>query len=190
VDLTIAHATRPCAGETVNGDAIIVRRDASATLIAIVDALGHGPEAAEVAARACSHIVEVSLASKPSAIIERLHEGLTGTRGAAALVCIVRGAMLHVSGIGNVELRSLSGSVSIPLVPGIVGQRIRRITEQSSPLRLGERLVLFSDGIASRVNVGEHREQSADACCDAILQRHGRPHDDASVVVVDVGDYR
>jgi serine/threonine protein phosphatase PrpC len=57
-------------------------------------------------------------------------------------------------------------------------------------LRLGERLVLFSDGIASRVNVGEHREQSADACCDAILQRHGRPHDDASVVVVDVGGYR
>ena len=47
--VSVAWLSRPREGESVNGDAVIVRRHGDAVLVAVVDALGHGPKAAEVA---------------------------------------------------------------------------------------------------------------------------------------------
>jgi negative regulator of sigma-B (phosphoserine phosphatase) len=187
LDLTIAHLTRPCAGEQVNGDAIVVRREPEATLVTVVDALGHGPDAASAAGRATAYLADAPLSGTASEIVDGLHTALGGTRGAAALVCLLRGSVLRTSGIGNVELRSLSGTVGVPLTPGILGRRVRRLVEYNARLAPGERLALFSDGISARMSLQDHRDLPARAACEEILRCHGRAHDDASVVIVDVG---
>jgi len=47
--LVVAGVSRPYPGETVNGDAWAVHRHGGAGRIALVDGLGHGPEAAVAA---------------------------------------------------------------------------------------------------------------------------------------------
>ena len=50
--IVVDGATRPCLGETANGDAWQVDWRDGACRIAVIDALGHGPGAAEVADQA------------------------------------------------------------------------------------------------------------------------------------------
>ena len=45
----VAHLSQPKPGEKANGDAVLVRRDGDALMLAVVDGLGHGPIAAEAA---------------------------------------------------------------------------------------------------------------------------------------------
>jgi phosphoserine phosphatase RsbX len=52
----------------------------------------------------------------------------------------------------------------------------------------GDRLVLFSDGISSRFDEEVGRSAPALATCRAIMERHRRPHDDATVLVTDIED--
>jgi phosphoserine phosphatase RsbX len=94
---------------------------------------------------------------------------------------------IRASGVGNVELRCLAGALSMPLNPGILGHRVRRHVELQGALTRGERIAVFSDGIAGRLDLAEHRHLDPDDACRAILARHGRPYDDASIVIIDVG---
>src|SRR5919201_5556945 len=77
-----AVASRPVSGEVVSGDAAIVSSVGDRTLVAAVDALGHGPEAARVAATAASILQEFA-GDDVVALVRRCHDGLRGTRGAA-----------------------------------------------------------------------------------------------------------
>ena len=40
---------RPCDGETLSGDAVVVHADDDGVFVAVIDALGHGPDAHELA---------------------------------------------------------------------------------------------------------------------------------------------
>lgn len=184
--MTIARASRPRAGETVNGDAICVRHTDTRTLVAVVDGLGHGPEAALASQRAVAHLDGAAITGSASALMEQLHAVLVGTRGAAAVLCLFERGRVRVSGVGNVELRCLGGSLGLPMNPGILGHRVRHHVEVEGELRRGERLAVFSDGISGRLDLSEHRHLDAEPACHAILERHGRPYDDASIVVIDV----
>ena len=48
-ELQVHSTIRPCAGQSVSGDAVFVKAIESGALLAIVDILGHGPEAAKLA---------------------------------------------------------------------------------------------------------------------------------------------
>ena len=50
MDESLEHSSliRPCLGERVSGDAVVVRPLEHGLLAAIVDVLGHGPEAHEL----------------------------------------------------------------------------------------------------------------------------------------------
>jgi len=62
VKLEAHHRSFPKSGESTNGDAVVVRTVASATLVAVIDALGHGPSAAEAAAVAVGYLEEIGRA--------------------------------------------------------------------------------------------------------------------------------
>jgi negative regulator of sigma-B (phosphoserine phosphatase) len=51
---------------------------------------------------------------------------------------------------------------------------------------VGERLVVFTDGISSRFTTGTWREGPRDQLCRSIMAGYRRPHDDATVVVADL----
>jgi negative regulator of sigma-B (phosphoserine phosphatase) len=184
--VSVAWISRPREGEIVCGDAVIVRPHGNAVLIAVVDALGHGPRAAEVA-----QISSDWLDAKPEsgdgaqAIVQGLHGALHGSRGAAALVLILSARGIEACSVGNVELRSTTGKLPFVLTPGVLGVRLR-------PPKVGfaeiatERFVLFSDGISGRFDLKAQRSRSPADLASHLFASHRHAHDDASVVVVDV----
>jgi phosphoserine phosphatase RsbX len=185
VTLAVAHVVVPAQGEIVSGDAVVVRRDPDATVVALIDVLGHGPEAAKVAAMATRHL-ETAPVKQATDLMMTLHEALRGTRGAAASICILRGTRIDGCGVGNVEVRIQGSAVAILLTPGIIGQRMHRLRSFEGRLIHGDRLVCFTDGISSQVQLGDLRELSPRDACGVVMQRHRRKHDDASVLIADL----
>jgi phosphoserine phosphatase RsbX len=186
VRLALSHICVPKVGETLNGDAVVVRHDGRHQLIAVVDALGHGPGAALAAQVAVEELEVAPLDRGVQNLIERVHGKLHGTRGAAAMVCIWNGERIEGCSVGNVEMRSRGTRVPVMLTPGILGSRVRSYRIFESLLVPADRLVIFSDGISSHVAIDETQRLSPREACQAIMDRYRRSHDDATVLVVDV----
>ena len=72
----------PIPGEVVSGDAWAVRSDEAGRTMMVVDGLGHGPEAAKVAAEA-TRLFDKYWRSGPMETLQALHAGLRATRGGA-----------------------------------------------------------------------------------------------------------
>lgn len=191
VEGLVAFLSLPKEGETENGDAAMVRRfddgAAGGALIAVIDALGHGQHAAAAAEVALSYLNEAPVTRGLRVIVEELHDRLRGTRGAAAMLLLVRDQKLEGCGVGNVALRSYRGRVPATLTPGILGsggplKLLRVFQAEVSP---GDRLVVHSDGIDGRFDDEVSRRALPQDTCQAIMKRHRRPHDDATVLVAD-----
>jgi negative regulator of sigma-B (phosphoserine phosphatase) len=186
VKVAVDFLTLPREGERENGDAVVVRRGDEGVLLAVVDALGHGAVAAEVAAAAVAYLDLAPVERGVTTIMEGLHARLRGTRGAAAMVLILSAGRLVGCGVGNVELRSSKRRVPVILSPGVLGASLGRIHTFEAPLAAGDRLVVFSDGIAGRFEAELSRGLPGPETCRAIMDRHRRPHDDATVLVTDI----
>jgi hypothetical protein len=152
VDWSVASAPAP--GEPVSGDQHLVLPRPSSVVLAVIDALGHGPLAADVAGEAVA-----ALAYSPDAhVCQRArdcHEGLRGTRGAVAAVAEISaaGRMEWVS-VGNVEallLRRRGGRVEVEGVllaeAGILGAGAPRLRPDELRLRPGDLLLMVTDGV-------------------------------------------
>lgn len=181
------HLSRPRVGEIACGDGVMVRDDGTRTLLAVVDALGHGPAAAEVTALALACLARVALDCGPTALLFELHEALRGTRGAAAMACVLEGERLAGCGVGNVDLRTDPKSVPVVLSPGILGNSVRVFRSFEGPAPAGTRVLLFSDGVSgTRLRLDELRALDPERACRTIVERFAYPHDDATVLVADV----
>lgn len=187
--LELAHRNRPCVGETVSGDAVWVGQWIHRPAFAVFDASGHGPEAHQAAATACGVLDRWDGTPDMPALAARLHQELHGTRGSAVLVALLDDQVLRGFGVGNVELRALDRTISALLTPGILGVRLRRkIHVFEIPLRVGDRLMVCSDGVRGRLEPDYHQGLSPADLCDSLIRDHSRPHDDATVLVADVLD--
>jgi negative regulator of sigma-B (phosphoserine phosphatase) len=186
VRLSVSHICVPKVGELVNGDAVVVRQDEENLLLAVVDALGHGPGAAHAADAAVRELHVAPLKLGVQQLIERVHEKLHGTRGAAAMLCLFDGEKIRGCSVGNVEMRSRGTRVPVMLTPGILGSRVRAYRIFESPLAPSDRLVIFSDGISSHLSIDEMQHLPPSEACQAIMDRYRRSHDDATVLVADV----
>src|SRR5882672_10262088 len=75
-----AAAFRPLPGETQSGDAHVVVDEGDSVLLGVIDGLGHGPEA-EIAASRAKEFVAGQAGADVSAVMEKAHARLRGTRG-------------------------------------------------------------------------------------------------------------
>ena len=185
--LAIVHGTLPCDGENANGDAIVILRGKQRCMVAIVDALGHGPTAAAVSERARDYLVAIEVDAErldPATVMEGLHGALKGTRGAACLIGVVQDRRIEVCGVGNVELRCVGSSIPVVLMPGILGVSVRQIRALGGTLKAGSRVYVFSDGISRRAPFTELSRLSMDEACQSLLNHHRHSHDDASAVLL------
>lgn len=185
--LVVDHLTSPKVGEHDNGDAVVVRHEEQGSLVAVVDALGHGPAAAAVAQAATSHLLNTSLAGGMRAIISSLHDHLRGSRGAAAMVLTFFNRRIEGCGIGNVELRSYGTGVPAVLTPGILGRTLPRMRIFEAELVVGDRLLIYSDGISTRFDGAALLRQSPAEGCRSLMDHHRHAHDDATVLMAQVG---
>jgi phosphoserine phosphatase RsbX len=184
-------ASRALPGQPSCGDLEVVKSFTSGMLVAALDGIGHGDEAAS-AATAARAILEAHAQEPVTALIERCHEGLRATRGVAVSVASfnVPQRLLTWLGVGNVQgvllRRGLSGSVteeSLLLRAGVVGVQLPSLRLSVLPVSTGDTLIFATDGIQSdfdRRLAGNDRPQKA---AESILSRHGKATDDALVLV-------
>lgn len=183
----VAFLTRPRPLETENGDAVVVREKGDVVLFGVIDALGHGRYAA-VAAKIASQVLEEADPNDDVLqVLERMHSALVGTRGAAALVGKLRGNLLEGCGVGNVEMRVHGSAVPVVLSPGVLGVRVHRYRVFRGELNEGSRVIVHSDGVSPKFSARDLMAYSPEQACKHLLSVHGRAHDDASVLVADVG---
>ena len=184
--MQLGAAQRPAVGETVCGDAYVMVERGARKLIAVVDGSGHGPLAAE-AAHLFRDFVSLHAAEPLELLFLGAHAALADTRGAAASILRVdeSSGALEFAGIGNVHVVAQSASAIHPAPqPGILGRRFRHAKVLPFSVARGDTLVMFSDGISSRVQLAPYLHLDPDAMARAILAEHGASHDDATCVAL------
>jgi hypothetical protein len=186
-----AVATLALKGEAESGDLHVVAPFDGGTLVAAIDGLGHGPEAA-VAARNAA----MTLQRRPDAslltLLERCHEGLRGTRGAVITLAsfdTVRGIMSW-AGVGNIEgtlLRSRQEETrrreSVMLIGGVPGHQLPSVRVNELHVSAGDTLVLATDGVRGGYLDLVDASDPPQTLADQLLAEYGRATDDALVLV-------
>ena len=187
-----AIATRCRRGETTSGDLAVVTLLPEGVLVAGIDGLGHGAEAAR-AARIAAEVLRESPSRDLVLLVERCHAALKGTRGAAISLAFLSPSDHGVTwlGVGNVEGRVLSGDPSairpkgsLPLGNGVPGHELPPVTATRIDLRPGDVIVLATDGVESAFADSLDVSGSTQAISERILADHWKPLDDALVVAV------
>lgn len=184
-----AAVNRPKHGQTASGDAFVVEGFTPHGLqVALIDGLGGGEEAA-FAAGLAARVIHAAPAYDPAELLRRCHGALQGTRGAVMALLTLDIAQQSVGyvGVGNIGLHALSAAPIKPISKnGIVGYRLPTLLKQTYRYNSGDTFVLYSDGISSRLFLDSTLSSSRDPLrlAESILERHGQPDDDASVVVV------
>jgi phosphoserine phosphatase RsbX len=185
-------ATRCRPGEATSGDLAVVRLLPDGALIAGIDGLGHGGEAARAARRAAD-VVGASTGHDLVRLVERCHLALQGTRGAAISLAFVspRSSGMTWLGIGNVEGRVLSGDPSatrlkgsLALGRGVPGHELPAVRAATLDVRPGDVLLLATDGVDAAFADSLDVSGSPQAISERILADHWKPSDDALVVAV------
>jgi len=161
-------------------------------LVAGIDGLGHGDEAAR-AARTAAGVLRESPSRDLVLLVQRCHAALSSTRGAAISLAFVSPSDRGVTwlGVGNVEGRVLSGDPwairpkgSLALGNGVPGHELPPVRAATLELRIGDVLVLATDGVEAVFADSLDISGSPQAISERILADHWRPTDDALVVAV------
>jgi hypothetical protein len=185
-------ATRCRPGEATSGDLAVVRLQAGGALVAGIDGLGHGGEAARAARRAAD-VVRASTDDDLVRLVECCHEALQGTRGAAISLAFVspRGGGTRWLGVGNVEGRVMSADPaamgpkgSLVLGRGVPGHELPAIRAATVDLRPGDVLLLATDGVDAGFADSLDVTGSPQAISERVMAEHRRPSDDALVIAV------
>ena len=189
--LDIGIYGRPCFGEKVSGDWAYAANDGKWAYFAIVDALGHGPRAHEIA-QLTKEVIEHNWSKNVSTDIVKLHHRLKGTGGAAVGLALLNLDTHEVvyTGVGNTVLRKF-GNQSKRLVSseGIVGTHIRTPNEYRMTLKESDIVVLYTDGISTTFDLNEIRyaqNMSAFVLAKKIVKQFGSMYDDATCLVLKV----
>jgi len=191
-DIDVASFARPCLGERVSGDTVVIEHRDEILFLAIVDALGHGPQANAVASRA-ERFLRNGWSCDVLDTMHRLHSELRGTIGAGAGLCVVDRVTREVryAGVGNTVLRTF-GSQATRLVSadGIIGSRFRTPAVQAATLNESSIILMYTDGVSDRFDVEQYPQiiyHSASAIAHKIVASFGKPYDDATCMAMRYG---
>jgi hypothetical protein len=193
IDVGVAHRTLQ--GERESGDAWVLAPFDSGALLAVIDGLGHGPEAAhpaQLARRALQAEPHTDLVS----LIGRCHTALRHTRGAVMTLVQIhlpRPTMTWVA-VGNVEGRLVRGqrpherasypSEAVLLMGGVVGYQLPALKPATLALDPGDTVMLATDGLrADALETLSEHSAGAQQQADSLLATHGRDTDDALVLI-------
>jgi negative regulator of sigma-B (phosphoserine phosphatase) len=172
-----------CAGrglEEQSGDLRVVVQFAGGALVALLDGLGHGPDAA-AAAQAAVPVLEAYACESVLTLVQRCHEALRKTRGVAMSLASfnVLDSSMTWTGVGNVDsvLFRLKGARTRPdkamlTRGGIVGYRLPPLRVDHFVVSPGDTLVMATDGIRRGFADGVTLEYSPQEIAESILLRY------------------
>jgi phosphoserine phosphatase RsbX len=189
--LQVAEAGHTMPGEGESGDIGVVARVPDGALLAVIDGLGHGPEAARAAEAAAATVHEC--AGEPLMVVmEHCHRTLRGTRGVVITLAQVdeHRDVLSWVGVGNVEGRiwpAVPGDTltrqAPPLRGGVVGHHLPRLTAATLPLTRGDLMILSTDGIKHDFHDRFRLTGTVQQIADDIADDYWVGKDDALVLV-------
>jgi serine/threonine protein phosphatase PrpC len=186
----VGYSVRAADGFAAGGDAVVARNgDGGRLVLAVIDVLGHGPQAHAVAVKA-----EAALAgsenSDVTALLALLDEALAGPIGAAAAIVVLEpdSGMGQFVGVGNTVARALGRSERrLVSVDGIVGQSHRSPSRLDFTLGVGDILLLHTDGISSHFDRSQYPQlptEDVEVGAREMIRRFGRTYDDAACLIV------
>jgi phosphoserine phosphatase RsbX len=184
-------ASRALPGQPTSGDRSVVQPFEDGVLVAALDGIGHGEDAATAASVAAATL-EAHAAERLTLLVQRCHEALRGTRGVTMSVAsfnVSRGLVAWL-GVGNVEgvlLRRgfvLGGlEKSLMLRAGVVGLQLPLLEAEVLEVAAGDTFIFATDGIQPDFSRRPARKYPPRTAAENILARHGKTTDDALVLV-------
>lgn len=188
-DYEIGTSVRSADGFALSGDAAVAVVRDGALVVAIIDALGHGPHA-HAAADVAEELITESTVTDPASLLAAMDAGLAGTVGAAAAVAMIdlETGQGTYTGVGNTVGRVI-GQTDRRLVSsdGIVGKGSPTDRAADFLLGRGETLLMHTDGISSRLAASDYADLlsgQAERAAREMVRRFGRNHDDCACIVV------
>lgn len=190
--LSWGSATVPMAGETECGDRYLVRPTARGMLVAAVDGLGHGTEAAR-AARLAIDVLRMAQGDETlTTLVRRCHERLGATRGAVMSLAEVNAQERQLTwlGVGNVEGRLAHRQThgaqrcqELLLRPGIVGGTLPNLRETTLAIGRRDLVILATDGVDREFYEAVDHNSDPNDLAQTIVREHRHGKDDAVVLV-------
>jgi negative regulator of sigma-B (phosphoserine phosphatase) len=174
-----------------SGDAQVVAEFPDGVLVAAIDGLGHGPEAAR-AAREAVRVLQALAGEQVDSLLRACHQELRRTRGAVISVASfdARRSRMTWAGVGNVEgilvradPNARPAREGIALQGGVVGYQLPSVRPVGLAISPGDVLVLATDGVRGRFVADLPVTGGPQDMADRILASHARGSDDALVVV-------
>jgi phosphoserine phosphatase RsbX len=186
-------ASQPSPGQSESGDRHAIQFFPGGILLAAIDGLGHGDEAA-LASKAAESILRAQAQEPVITLVRRCHEGLRSTRGVVMSVVsfdISHGLMTWL-GVGNVRgvlrrsgLSSRFQQEELLLRAGVVGRQIQPLQAAVIPVFDGDTLYMATDGIREFAQERMPLE-TPQRTAESILLRYAKGNDDALVLVARV----
>ena len=186
------HATvrRPCFGEVVSGDGTVLMPVGHGVFAAILDVLGHGQRAHELA-RMCERWLLDHAHPDLAGLMLELHREIRGSLGAALMLAYLdpHAASMSVLGVGNTRLYAI-GATPLGLMgqPGILGGgQLPRPRPSVVKIAPGDLVVFATDGISEQLDaqhIAVWRHLAPERIAQQMLREHGRTHDDATCMVL------
>ncbi len=189
IEWGVATVTQP--GQTESGDLYLVKTFPEGALVAVVDGLGHGAEAAIAAKLAVATLADH--AEEPViSLLRRSHQVLRPTRGVVMSLACFQASYdtLTWLGVGNVEgvlvranAQANPARETILLLGGVVGFQLPTLRATVNTVARGDTLVFATDGIRSGHTQEVVREEQPQRIADRICARYNKGTDDALVLV-------
>jgi len=193
VDLPFGVMEQALRNSPFTGDAWAISAGSDEITVLVLDGLGHGPLAGNVAIAGIEALRGLT-PSSPSDDLRAVHGALKGTVGAAAAVARVASrGVVDFSGIGNIEATLVMGGRRAGLVsfPGIVGQGSPSFRLFRHVLLGRSHLIMHTDGLRARWKPTDYPDLFVrhPALIAGVLFRDcWRQSDDALVLVIEVSD--
>jgi negative regulator of sigma-B (phosphoserine phosphatase) len=173
------------------GDCHLISCYKNGVLIAAIDGIGHGKEAAKAAKTAISVLKE--RASDPiTSLVERCHERLREMRGVVLSLASIHASdgVMAWLGVGNVQgvlmrADSTQRNVQEPLLlrAGVVGSQLPPLRPTILPIARGDTVYFATDGVRSTFSETLTALENPQKAADRILRQFQSGKDDALVMV-------
>lgn len=178
-------------GERESGDQHLVCCNESGMLIAAIDGIGHGTEAA-TAAKAAAAVLRNGVGEPIIPLVAACHEKLRSTRGVVlslASVDVKHGLMTWL-GVGNVQgvlLRAdknANSQETLLLRGGVVGDHLPQLQAAVLPVARGDLLIFATDGVRADFVRTLSALENPQRAAERVMKNFCSQSDDALVLVL------
>jgi len=184
-------AAAPLPGQTESGDRFVVEPFSDGTLVAVVDALGHGRRASQIAAQVIDTLVRYA-GDNVTALIQRCHQMLRERHGATMSMASFdwRSHRLTWLGIGNVAgvlvPRAFQADAPVRHLlvrEGVVGLDLPDLHPTTVALAPDDTLIIATDGIHEEFADELPGDLTPQPLAEHIFAHYAKTTDDSLVLV-------